>query len=290
VKGKSSAFDSPAVDKRLNPAAAKIKETQYKILISEGPTRSIADIHRVTNSGKKIKMSDKMGQDAERNLDSSHSTQLKPSRSNTHSIIKRTFPMHNQPGHNSLLNRIMHPMALDSTDRERQKLGSDHQSDKIYFVKVQKNSNSVQKDFHNSLNSEIVGGSKNNVKTLYYPQNQKANMVSTPSKGIHSVHPIQGSSRFLQSTKLNNVYVLEASSEKPVSGKLSPGHGNFAESQKIKETSKLSKQPQGTTSQLKSHAEASRRNFDKTALASNSIHKRVDSLFDNAEKAMRANA
>ena len=49
-------------------------------------------------------------------------------------------------------------MPLDNTDRERQKMGSDHQSDKIYYVKVQKNANSVQKDFHNSLSSEMVPG------------------------------------------------------------------------------------------------------------------------------------
>lgn len=56
----SSIFDSPDQDQLHQAAGSKIYETQYKIMISEGQTGSkqqrIADVHRVTNSGNKYKM------------------------------------------------------------------------------------------------------------------------------------------------------------------------------------------------------------------------------------------
>lgn len=41
---------------------------------------------------------------------------------------------------------------------------------------------------------------------------------------------------------------------------------------------------------MKSNTEGSRLNFEKNSFEGASIHKRVDSLFENAEKAIRANA
>lgn len=86
----------------------------------------MADVHRVTNSGHKYKMTVDNHKDGrneaglrEINVNSTQSAYLKPSRSNTHSIIKRNFPMHNQPGHDNMLKGIMQPMPLESTDRER---------------------------------------------------------------------------------------------------------------------------------------------------------------------------
>lgn len=37
---------------------ARFQETQYKISISDGPAHNIMDVHRVTDSGKKISMNE----------------------------------------------------------------------------------------------------------------------------------------------------------------------------------------------------------------------------------------
>lgn len=138
----------------------------------------------------------------------------------------------------------------------------------------------MHRDMSKSLTTDM---GLNNAKSLYYKNKQ---ILSTPTKG-DSTHPMQGSSRYYHTNRFGRPQP-DTSSEKQKSLRFSQANDHYMDSNGAIVSSQQSKRLKDTTLYMPtSQSLANNQTTDNMT-----IHKRVDSLFENAEKEkqLRANA